>query len=550
MNKGKNNLVVQASILAIAGIVSRIIGLLYRGPLHGVIGDLGLGYYQSAYTYYTIVLLISSYSIPSAISKVISQKIALNEYRNAHQLFQCAFVYVLLIGGIGSIFLFFGAGLFVDDAAIPVLRVFAPTILIYGMLGVLRGYFQAYNSMIQTSISQIIEQIINAIFSVGTAYFMISSVMGTLDMPADTDVQNTRAIWGAMGSAVGTGMGVLFALFFMLFAYGTIRKKIRTQVAQDVAQHKDSYKHTFKLIVFTVTPFILSTAIYNLSSSVNTKIFTEFYPNLKGLDSIDITSIWGRFSGQALTISNIPVAFASAMAAAMLPSIATSITVNRMDEAKEKIGSAVKTTMFISIPCAIGMFALAEPIINLLFTNTIDVLSSTGKMLMALSISVIFYGLSTLNSSILQGIGKVNTPIINASIALVLQTAIAFVLLIFTDLGIYSIILANIVYSGSMCILNQRAVRKAIGYEQEYRKTFIIPVCASVVMGVIIKLMYQGLYQCLDNMKLAVIPAILFGILIYFFMLILLKGVTEEEIEKLPKGKAILKLLKKCRKHK
>jgi len=337
MNKEKNNLIVQASILAIAGIVSRIIGLLYRGPLHSVIGDLGLGYYQSAYTYYTIVLLISSYSIPSAISKVISQKIAMNEYRNAHQLFQCAFLYVLFIGGIGSVFLFFGAGLFVEDAAIPVLRVFAPTILIYGMLGVLRGYFQAYTSMVQTSISQIIEQIINAIFSVGTAYFMIKSVMGTMDIPDETNAQKTRAIWGAMGSAVGTGMGVLFALLFMLYAYGKFRGKIRKQVECEVNQPKDSYKYTFKLIISTVTPFILSTAIYNLSSSINTKIFTEFYPKIRGLDTIYITTIWGRFSGQALTISNIPIAFASAMAAAMLPSIATSITVNHLDEATKKI---------------------------------------------------------------------------------------------------------------------------------------------------------------------------------------------------------------------
>lgn len=550
MNKEKNNVIIQASILAIAGIVSRIIGLLYRGPLHSVIGDLGLGYYQSAYTYYTIVLLISSYSIPSAISKVISQKLAMNEYRNAHQLFQCAFLYVLFIGGIGSIFLFFGAGLFVEDDAIPVLRVFAPTILIYGMLGVLRGYFQAYTSMVQTSISQIIEQIVNAVFSVGTAYFMIKSVMGTMDIPDETNAQKTRAIWGAMGSAVGTGMGVLFALLFMLYAYGRFRGKIRKQIACDVKQPKDSYKYTFQLIISTVTPFILSTAIYNLSSSINTKIFTEFYPNIRGLDTIHITTIWGRFSGQALTISNIPVAFASAMAAAMLPSIATSITINHLDEAKKKISSAVKTTMLLSIPCAVGIFTLAEPIINLLFTNTSEVLSYTSKLLMALSVSVIFYALSTLNSSILQGIGKVNAPIINACIALALQTAVAVILLICTDLGIYSIIIANIVYSGVMCMLNQRAVRKAIGYKQEYKKTFLIPMCASLIMGVLIRIIYQCLYLCLGNMKIAVVPAILFGIVIYVLMLFLLKGLTEEDLKRMPKGETIIRLLKKFKKNK
>ena len=135
---GKNNFIVQAGILAAAGIISRIIGLLYRGPLHSVIGALGTGYYSSAYNYYQIILLISSYSIPSAISKVIAQKLAVKEYYNAHRIFKCALGYVLAVGGVASVFLYFGAGLFVSENVVPVLRVFAPTIFIYGILGVLR----------------------------------------------------------------------------------------------------------------------------------------------------------------------------------------------------------------------------------------------------------------------------------------------------------------------------------------------------------------------------------------------------------------------------
>ena len=120
-NSSKNNFIMQAGILAAAGIISRIIGLLYRGPLQSVIGNLGLGYYQSAYNYYTIILLISSYSIPSAISKAIAQKLGEKEYRNAHRLFHGAMIYVLVVGGIASLFLFFGAGLFVSGAAVTVL---------------------------------------------------------------------------------------------------------------------------------------------------------------------------------------------------------------------------------------------------------------------------------------------------------------------------------------------------------------------------------------------------------------------------------------------
>ena len=118
-NSSKNNFIMQAGILAAAGIISRIIGLLYRGPLQSVIGNLGLGYYQSAYNYYTIILLISSYSIPSAISKAIAQKLGEKEYRNAHRLFHGAMIYVLVVGGIASLFLFFRTEYKVSAGLLP-----------------------------------------------------------------------------------------------------------------------------------------------------------------------------------------------------------------------------------------------------------------------------------------------------------------------------------------------------------------------------------------------------------------------------------------------
>lgn len=218
-DKNRTNFIFQAGILSIAGILTRIIGLLYRSPLHSIIGDLGLGYYQSAYAYYTIILLISSYSIPSAISKVISQKLAVGKYREAHKTFRCALIYVLLVGACASLFLFFGAGLFVEPQAVMVLRTFAPTIFIYGILGVLRGYFQAQGSMIQTSVSQIIEQIVNALVSVGAAYVLIKISMHTMQVPTVKSQIVKRAVNGAMGSALGTGSGVLIAMIFILIMY-------------------------------------------------------------------------------------------------------------------------------------------------------------------------------------------------------------------------------------------------------------------------------------------------------------------------------------------
>lgn len=543
----KNNFVMQAGILASAGIISRIIGLLYRSPLTEVIGELGLGYYQAAYGFYTIVLLISSYSIPSAISKVIAQKLALREYRNAHRIFLCSMAYVLVVGGIASLFLFFGAGIFVEEAAIPVLRTFAPTIFVYGILGVLRGYFQAHKSMAQTSVSQILEQIANAVVSIGAAYLLINSFMGGMEMPADTAGQVKRATYGAVGSAMGTGVGVLAALLFMAGIYGLNRRIIQRRIRNDRHRHMDSYGEILRTITAVVTPFILSTAVYNLSGTVNNAVYTKILPSLKELDSVELYSNWGIFSGQALTISNIPIAFASAMAAAMIPSVAQLMASKDIGGARQKIGVAVKTTMLISIPCAVGLLVLARPVTYLLFPRTEEVVSLASRLLMTLSLSVVFYALSTLNSSILQGLGRVNIPIVNAFIALVLQTAVALGLLFYTELDLYSMAVANTVYSGAMCILNQISVRKAVGYRQEVLKTFVIPFAASLFMGAFAWAVYEGLLMMTGSMRISVIPAILAGACVYFAMLIILRGVTEKELRGFPKGHLLVRAAKKCR---
>ncbi len=545
LKRKDNSFLVQAGILAAAGMISRVIGLLYRSPLHRVIGDLGMGYYNTAFNFYNIVLMISSYSIPAAISKVIAQKLALKEYRAAHKMFVCALGYVLAVGGVASLILFFGAGLFVEPEVIPVLRAFAPTIFVYGILGVLRGYFQAHKSMAQTSVSQILEQIANAIVSVGAAYLLIRSSFAAMEVPADREGKVLWGTKGAVGSAMGTGAGVLTALLFMLGMYALNKGLIHKRVRSDVHEDADSYGDILKTITLVVTPFILSTAVYQLSSTVNNILYTRALPALKELDTVDIHSRWGVFSGQSQTISNIPVAFASAMAVAMLPAVAQLTAAKKIGEARAKVGLAVKTTMIISIPCAVGLFALARPVTALLFKNTQESEDLATGLLMALAVSVVFYSLSTLNSQILQGLGRLNAPIINAGLSLMLQSAVAVPLLFCTGLDLYAIAIANIVYSGFMCILNQISVRKAIGYRQEIVSTFLIPLLASAFMGAAAWAVYEALLMLTKSPRISVIPAILIGAVIYFALLILFRGVSEEELRSFPKGHLLVRIARK-----
>ena len=571
-NNKKSNFLVQAGILAAAGFISRIIGLLYRSPLTAIIGDLGNGYYQAAYNIYTIILLISSYSIPSAISKVIAQKLGVKEYRNAHRIFRCSVWYVLAVGGVASLFLFFGAGFLVDGAAIPVLRVFAPTIFLYGLLGVLRGYFQAHRSMVQTSISQILEQIANALVSIGAALFLIhifvpdsvaqigemlgktlsgqpaiyGAAAGAVLAGQDAAYEVNHAMYGAIGSALGTGAGVGIGLLFMWSVYALNRGVLLRRADRDRNHEVESYRDISKLIVMVVTPFILSTAAYNLSTSLNSTVYLKLYRAVKGLDEATVYANYGVFSGKAVTICNIPVAFASAMTSAMIPAVAQLMAQENYEGTRLRVGMAVKSTMILAIPCGVGMFVLAKPVTWLLFPQkaTIDL---AARLLMAMAVSVVFFSLSTLSSSVLQGIGKVNTPIYNALIALAVQTVTLVVLLLYTNLDLYALVIANIVYSGLMCILNQVAVRRAIDYRQEFRHTFLLPFAAAAVMGVVAFLVYHGLYLLSSSTVVSVIPAILIAAAVYFVLLILFRAVTEQELRGLPKGYLLVKVAKKCR---
>ena len=543
----KDNFIAQAGILAAAGMITRIIGLLYRSPLTAVIGELSLGYYQAAYSFYTIILLISSYSIPSAISKVIAQKLAVKEYRNAHRLFYCALGYVLVVGLAASLFLFFGAGFFVEEAAVPVLRTFAPTIFIYGILGVLRGYFQAHKTMAQTSVSQILEQIANAVVSVGGAALLIYVGLGTLTPPAAEAEQIKRATYGAIGSALGTGIGVVVGLLFMLGMYLLNRRVILRRVNGDRHTNVDSYGAMLRTITLVVTPFIISTAVSNLNGPINNYIYTRLIPGLKDVASKDQYYLWGIYSGQSMTVSNIPIAFATAMAAAMLPSIAQLLAAGKSGEAREKIALSIKTTMILSIPSAVGLFALAKPVMFFLFPRPDEVVTLAGKLLMVLSVSVVFYALSTLGNSILQGLGRVNVPIINAGIALVVQTVVSVILLLFTKLDCYGLAITNTLYAALMCLLNQISLRRSVGYRQELKRTFLLPFLASCFMGLAARGVYEGMYLLTSSMRISLIPAVAVGVVVYFVMLLVLRGMTEEELRALPKGYLLVKVAKKCR---
>lgn len=538
----------QAGILAAASVICRIIGLLYKSPLTGIIGDEGNGYYNTAYNIYTIILLVSSYSIPSAIAKVLAQRLALKEYRNAQRIFKCALVYVMVVGGVASLVLFLWAPVFVMGNSVTVLRFFAPTIFLYGLLGVLRGYFQAHRTMLQTSFSQILEQILNAAVSLGAAY-------GLMRMAAAQEFDGSiQAMYGAIGSALGTGSGVLIALLFMAGVYLLNRKMIARRIANDRSKTEESYGDIFKMMMAVVTPFILSTCIYNLTTSLNQTVYSKMMVHIKQMDAVTVTVTYGIMAGKAVTIANIPIALASAMSSAIVPAIASTYAQGAVKQTKKKVASAIKVTMLISIPAAVGIGVLAKPVMMALFPQK-DSLELASGLLMVLAATVVFYGLSTLTNAVLQGIGRVNTPVINAVTALVVQTALLVPLLYYTEMGIYAVAVATVVYSLLMCILNNLFMRKYLKYKQEIDKTFARPMFAAALMGALA----YGVYVMASDLLELVIPseyfvnlaalgaAVVMGGCLYFVLVIKLRAVREADLKAMPKGHVFLKIARKLR---
>ena len=533
----KNNYLKQAGILAVAGIICRIIGILYRSPLTSIIGDEGNGYYTSAYNIYTIILLLSSYSIPSAVSKIIASKLALKEYRNAHRIFRCALIYVCVIGGAASLFTLFGAELFLEGEAAVVLRVFSPTIFLSGFVGVLRGYFQAHGSMIQTSFSQILEQILNAVISILAANLLIDLVT--------SKSTTAQAIYGAAGSALGTGSGVVAALLFMLFVYAINRKMIYTRIAKDRHRYVDSYGDILRGMLSTVTPIIMSTIIYNFSTSFNQTVYSKVMIYARGLSLAQTATSYGIFAGKAMVIINIPIALASSLSAAMIPTISASSALGDQTATRRKVVNAMWTTMLIAIPSSVGLAVLAKPIMQLLFPQK-DSLDMAAKLLAMIAITVVFYSLSTLSNGILQGIGQVKLPVRNAAIALAVQTVLLVVLLMFTELDLYALVICLIVYSFMMCVLNSISVRHCIGVGENFKTMFLMPAIAAAIMGAAAKGTYMGMQLFVSSNIICLVPSLLVAVIVYFVAALMIGAVGREQLLNLPKGQLIVRVAEKC----
>lgn len=531
------HIIKQGTILAAASVISRIIGMLYRSPMAAVIGDKGNGLYSFAFEIYSIALILSSYSMPLAVSKLLSARFAKKEYKNADKIYKFAYIFAAVSGMVMALILFFGAGTIErlsghEGLALP-LKVLAPTVFVVALAGTTRGFFQSRNTMMPTAVSQLAEQIINAIVSIVAAVILVRFAANEFD----------KARYGAAGGTIGTLFGALSSLMFLIFLFVIYKPRMRKHLSHDKVGVTVSNEEVLKLIVATIVPVILSQTVYQSIGVVDGFMFGNLY---KGSDS---TALYGIYSSKYRLMVNVPNAISSALASSMIPSLVSLYTLKNFVEFRARLKTSVKFNMIIAFPCAFGISALSGMIMKLLFPTTDTVVS--GRMLMYGSVAVLFYALSTVTNAALQGMDRMRLPVRHAAISLLIHIPLMVILLKFTKLGAHALVIGNIIYPLIVCALNWVSVARYANYRQEVKTTFIIPLLASSVMWIetfcLSRLMAKVLPVNYITNALITIICIVNACLVYFIMLFVFKGVTREELKEFPMGGRMAKFADKLK---
>ena len=536
----KHKFLMQGSILAIAGILVRLIGLFYRIPMISIIGTKGSGYYTSAYSVYSLFLILSSYSFPAAISKIISERLAEGRFTDVKNVIKYAFILAFVVGLIMFSIMYFGAdiiSIFHRKRLLRfALRALAPTLFIMSFLGIFRGVFQGMGNMIPTAISQIFEQIANAISSLVFAYILFNR--GRI-ANLIYDSEEYAYAFGARGGAIGTGIGAFTALVILFFMFLNLLSKYKKFLNNNNNYPLETQGIIYRVLFTTMIPIILSSTIYNLTTVVDDLIFSNVLSFMKS--ELNIVVLWGVFGNYHL-LFNIPVAVASSLTSSIIPSISISVAQNDVREVVLKVKYSIKYTMLIVIPSFVGLFILADPICRVLFKEHLDILIN---VLRAGSIAVVCFSFATVTNGILHGLGLYNIPLKHAFVALIIHIFACLIFLIPLKLNIYGIVIGMIIFALVLSILNQRYINKIVRYknssfQRRYILTYILMLLSAGIMGISVyflnKILLNNIFVSgtYISMVIRLIICILVAFFVYVFFIIMLGVVRKRDAQYIP----------------
>lgn len=519
--KKKNSMLVNGSILAVTAIIVRVIGLLYRIPVANIIGDEGNGSYGSSFAIYSFILVISAQSMPTVVGKLVAERKAFHKHKEAHRIFKTALVYSTSVGLFFSVLLYLTAPMlaksFALENSVYALRALTPSVFIFSIIAVFRGYFQGMHTMVPTAISQVIEQIFNATFSIILAYILCKS----------------GPEFGAAGSSLGTSFGALSAGIFLVFIYMIYRPKQKILLEKD-RQSDDSIPHSYyiKIFFFTSVPIILGSTTNHLTNIVEMFMFNNALL-FHGYSEAQRLIMYGMLATQYQIIIFFPISVATVMATASVPSVSKSVALQDTEVVIEKVRLVLRTVLLVTIPSMFGIFMFSQPIIELLFPST-KYVNVAASILQVGSPTVVLYSVSIVSVSLLHSLGLLNIPLRNGLIGLVVKIVSNTILLFAFNYNVYGAVISNILFGITVATLNYGTVRKHLKIKPNIYKHIVKPVMASLIMAGAGLSGFYVMQMVIESRKICFLLILPICILVYIVSVIKLKAITKDEMKKIP----------------
>lgn len=531
MSTSKGNKLIQgAAILGIAGVVIKLLGAVFRIPLTNWIGADGMSYYGFAYTIYGALLVLSTAGVPVAISRMVSERIAVGEYKNAHKVFKVATSLLLGIGLVSFAACFFGGNAITKflgnpDAALAV-KAISPALLFVPLFSAFRGYFQGRQNMNPTAISEITEQLIRVIVGLILAYVLM-----------DTGLKEAAA-----GASFGASAGSVAGLGIIVVIYILNRKTIHRKIDLN-NQAVEETSVILRKIVSIAIPIIIGSEIMPMMTLIDTGIIMTRL-QATGWTYEEAKILYGLLSGFCNSLIAFPQVFTQAVAVSLVPAVAATFKVRDHHGVQSNIQLGYRITMIMAFPCAFGIFSLAEPIMILLYANQKASAIAAVPTLMIMSVSVIFLAITQTSVGVLQSIGKQNLPVIHLAIGCVGKVILTYLLVGVHDINIKGAAIGTMFAYVIALLLNNRSVKHYTGVRFDYNLTYVRPCLAAALMGICAFAAHKLLVGFLGN-SIATLLAIMTGAVVYVILIFMLKAITMDDVAVMPGGAKLQKILRK-----
>lgn len=538
----KQSLVRGTTILAVAGIVVKVMGAFFRLPLVNWIGDTGMANYSPAYYIYAFLVILATSGLPVAISKMVSESIAIGNHYQAHRVFKLSTTLMCVMGLIFFILLFCFAPQIASlmnnpDAALG-MRVIAPALLLVPIMAAFRGYFQGMQNMKPTAISQVIEQLFRVCLGLGAAYFLFFKVGD--DFMNGTD----KYVRGAAGANFGATAGSIGGLLMILFIYALARKGILKRVRRTRKHGSASNKQILKRVLVIAVPITIGAAIMPILNLIDSALVMNRLTDAAGFAQAEAQSLYGQLSGFVSSLINIPQVLTQSVAVSLVPIISASHKIGETEKLHDNVNLGIRMSVIIGYPCAIGLMVLAKPILLLLYPSQAESAANAASILVIMAFGLIFLSITQTLTGVLQGVDKQMIPVKNLLIGMVFKIVITWVLVGIPSINVNGAAVGTVVAYIVAISLNMRAVKKYTGVKVDNTLTFVRPLISSVIMGVFAFGAYK-LFMLAGHNSIATLLSVAVGGAIYVIMIFLTKSITKEELSVLPKGDKIAKLVDK-----